>query len=84
MRYFKSILVGIIAAVVASVIGVFAVFVAPIALAFLVSRFASNGSAGIGAVSIGSGSILVVAVLGFLLGFFWTFRRAARIRHVSR
>jgi hypothetical protein len=73
MRYFKSIIVGIATAVVASVIWVLTVFVLPIFLPFFISRF--TGSGGVSAASVGSGSILAVALVGFLAGFVWNFRR---------
>ena len=77
MRYFTSIMVGVAAAVVASVIWVLAVLIVPVELLFLISRY--TGSGGIGAASVGSGSILVVALVGFVGGFVWKFRRASRL-----
>jgi hypothetical protein len=39
----------------------------------LVDRFLNRG--GIGAASIGSGSILFAGLLGFVIAFWWGFRR---------
>jgi hypothetical protein len=75
MRYLKSVIVGIVAAVVAAVMWVVAVLVLPILLPFLMSRF--TGSGGVGAASVGSGSILAAALVGFLAGFFWKLTRAS-------
>ena len=73
MIYLKSILVGFVTALAASVIWILAVFVLPIWLPFLLSRITGDG--GVGAASIGSGLILGVALVGFAFGFFWKFRR---------
>jgi len=78
MRYLKSLLVGAVAALVGAVLWVFAVFFVPLFLPIVVSRF--TGSGGIGAVSVGSASILAASFVGFLLGFVWMFRRTARVR----
>jgi hypothetical protein len=77
MRYVTSVIVGIAAAVVASVLWVLAVFIVPVFLPFLMSRFTRSG--GIGAASVGSGSILAVALVGFLAGFVWKFRGTSRL-----
>ena len=79
-RYLKSVIVGVAAAVVASVIWVLAVFILPVFLPFFISRFTGSGGSGGAMASVGSGSILAVALLGFLVGFVWNFRRASRLR----
>jgi hypothetical protein len=78
MRYLKSAIVGIVAAVICAVTWVVVVLVLPILLPFLMSRF--TGSGGGGAAWVGSGSILAAALVGFLVGFFWMFTRASRLR----
>jgi len=80
MAFVKSMLTGIAAAVVAVVLWLVAVVIVPIAAPLLVDRFTNYGSAGIGAVSVGSGSILFAALIGFSTGFFWQFRRLSRTR----
>jgi len=75
MRYCKSIIVGMATAVVASATWVLAVFVLPIFLPVVVSRF--TGAGGMSASSVSSGSVLAAAVGGFLVGFVWHFRRAS-------
>lgn len=79
MMYLKSILVGIVAAIAASVLWILTVFVMPILLPFLMSRVTGSGSAGAGA-SVGSGSVLVAALVGFGAGFYWHLRRFSRSR----
>jgi hypothetical protein len=83
MRYLKSLLVGVVAAVITSVLWVLVVLILPVFLPFLISRFAGGGGSGGGAARVGSGSILAVALAGFLLGFFWTFRRTARVHQLT-
>ena len=78
MRFLKSLLVGIVAAVIGAALWVFVVFYVPIFLPLLVSRF--TGSGGASGASVSSDSILAVAFVGFLLGFAWMFRRTARVR----
>jgi hypothetical protein len=74
MRYLKSIVAGVIVAILAAVVWVIAVFVIPIAWSILVARFYDG--AGFAAASVTSGSILAAALVGFVLGFVWRFRRA--------
>jgi type II secretory pathway component PulF len=81
MMYLKSTLVGIVAAVAASVLWILLVFVLPILIPFLMSR--NTGSGGIGAVSVGvldSGLVLAAALVGFAIGFFWEYRRLSKSR----
>jgi hypothetical protein len=80
---FKSVLAGFVAALVASVLYILAVFVVPIAFELLRSRMAADaGSAGIGAISVGftDVSVLGVSLVAFAAGFTWQFRRASRAR----
>ena len=75
MRYLTSVIVGVVGAVIASVIWVLAVLILPVFLPFFISRFTGSGGSGIGFV--GSDSILAVALVGFLIGFVWNLRRSA-------
>jgi hypothetical protein len=80
VTYLKSALVGIVAALAASVIWIAATLVLPIAAPFLISRiFGSDGAAGAGA-SVGSGSITIAGLVGFIAGFAWQFRRINQSR----
>ena len=82
MTYFKSILVGLIAALAAAVLWVLTILVAEIAVPFLISRITNSG--GVGAAEVGSGSILTAALVGFVIGFYWQFRRLSKRRLRSR
>jgi len=73
--YLKSAVAGIIGAVAAVAIWLIAEFVSPIVLALVFSRV--TGAGGIGAVSSGTLTIFTVALLGFLAGFVWQFRRSS-------
>ena len=76
MTYFKCTLVGIVTALVASVIWAAATLVLPIAAPFLISRvLGTDGAVGAGAAA-GSGSIMFAGLVGFIAGFYWQFRRA--------
>jgi hypothetical protein len=81
MIYLKSAIVGIVAALAAAAIWILVVFVLPIAIPFLVSRLPGNetGSAG-GHAVISEGSILAVALVGFVAGFYSQFRRTRNRR----
>ena len=78
MIYLKSVLVGMVAALVASVIYILAVFVFPLLLPFLLSRI--SGTGGTAAASFSSGPVLGIAVVAFAAGFYWQFRRASQTR----
>jgi hypothetical protein len=80
--YFKSIVAGIVAAVAVAVLWILAVFVFPILIPLIMSRV--SGSGGIGIVSIGSGSILIAALGGFVSGFYWQFRRLSKRRTINQ
>jgi hypothetical protein len=76
VTYLKCTLVGIVTALAASVIWIAAMLVLPIAAPFLISRlFGTDGAGGAGA-AVGSSSILFAALVGFIAGFYWQFRRA--------
>ncbi len=78
MIYVKGILVGILAALAASVLYITAVFVLPLLLPFLLSRITGNGG-GAGA-SFSTGPVLGIALVAFAAGFYWEFRRVSRTR----
>jgi hypothetical protein len=79
MRYLWSVIVGVVGAVLASVIWVlFRGFVANLEIS---RQMQASGGGGIGAVVVVTEvSVLAAALAGFLGGFFWYFRRASRIR----
>lgn len=82
MIYVKGILVGILAALAASVLYILAVFVLPLLLPFLLSRITGN-SGGAGA-SFSTGPVLGIALVAFAAGFYWEFRRVSRTRRHTR
>ena len=84
MAYLKSALVGVAAAVAASLIWILAVFVLPIAAPFLISRVFGTDGGGAAGASVGSGSIMVVGLWGFLAGFFWHVRRVRKSQRRTR
>jgi hypothetical protein len=80
MIYIKSILAGIVSALICAVLWVLTAFVLPIFVPFLIFRVTGSGGAGVGAASIGSGEILAAAVVGFVVGYSWRFRRLSKRR----
>jgi hypothetical protein len=78
MRYLAAAGVGVLTATATAILWIVIGFVVPV-LPMLLSRIgaARSGSGGIGAVSsgIGSGSILLAALLGFAGGVAWMLRR---------
>lgn len=72
MRYLTALGFGVLTAIAATVLWILVGFVLPIALPFVLARVgvtdAGSGSAG---ATIGSGSILVVGLLGFVGGLVW-------------
>ena len=73
MAYLKTFLVGIGGSVVAMLLWItFALFL-PIYLPFLISRV--TGTGGMGAAYVRSGSVLVAALIGFIIGAVWEMRR---------
>lgn len=69
---------GAIAGVSAAVLWVLVAFVMPIWVPVLLSRLSSDGGSGAFSAYITSGSILLAALVGFVLGFYWEFRRLGR------
>jgi hypothetical protein len=78
MRYLTAAGAGVLTAIATAVLWVLVRFVAPIALPFFISRTSAGGSGGVGAAGavIGSGSILLAAVIGFLGGVLWVLLRS--------
>jgi hypothetical protein len=79
--YLKSFVVGALTAVAAAILWIVVAFVLPVFAPFLLSRVTGGG--GFGAATIGSGSILAAALVGFAAGFYWTCRRHSRTRRSS-
>ena len=77
MSYVRSFLFGTVAAIVVAILWILFVFVLPIVVPFALSRV--TGAGVVGAASIGSGSILLAALVGFAAGFYWKFRRLSRM-----
>ena len=82
MIYLKCVLVGMVAALVASAIYILAVFVLPIVLPFLLSRI--TGGSGAAGASFSDVEVLGIAVLAFAVGFYWQFRRSSEPRPRAR
>lgn len=76
MIYLKSILVGLAAAVAVVVVYVVALF-AYFMLSFAATWGSGAGSGGIGAV-VGSGPVVIVPLVAFVVGFYWKFRSEKR------
>lgn len=72
MIYVKAAAVGIISAVLFAIAWFWAALQLPIWWQMWQQRYQGGGVA---ASSVGSGSILLAALIGFILGFFWMMRR---------
>jgi hypothetical protein len=72
--YLKSVLFGIVGAIVVSVLWILAAFVLPILIPQVLSRLGGGDGVGAGGARITSDSILVAALIGFAAGFYWKFR----------
>jgi hypothetical protein len=72
MRYLTAAGFGVLTAIATAMLWIVVRFVLPVALPTFLSRIGAtqSGSGGAGAV-IGSGSILLAAVLGFVGGLLW-------------
>ncbi len=72
MRYLTAAGFGVLTAIATGILWIVVRFVLPIAMPILLSRIRAtpSGSGGAGAV-IGSGSILLAALFGFVGGFVW-------------
>ena len=76
MSYLKSTLVGVLGAVAFVMLWTVATVVVPIATTFL--RAPGGGSGGVGFVTASSGPVFVMALAGFVAGFYWHRRRQNR------
>ena len=72
MIYLKAAAVGIITAIIFAVVWFSTAILLPIWWQMWQQR---NQGGGIGASVVGSGSILLAAIIGFILGFYWILRR---------
>jgi hypothetical protein len=72
MRYLTAAGVGVLTAVATAILWIVASFLLPLVVPIFLSRIggSQSGSGGAGAI-IGSGSILLAALLGFVGGFVW-------------
>jgi hypothetical protein len=83
MIYLKSVLFGVGGAVLASVLWITATFIVPIFLPYIVARGRRTGTGGgsfyVGGGDssgyVGSGSILIAALIGFIIAFAWAWHR---------
>jgi hypothetical protein len=71
--YLKTFLVGMGGSVVAMLLWIACAFFLPIYLPFLISRV--TGTGGMAAASVGSGSVFLAALIGFVIGAAWEMRR---------
>jgi hypothetical protein len=77
MIYLKSCLVGIAGGIVAAILWVVVSFLVPIFGPMVVGRLLNRGGAA--GASIGSGSILLAALIGFVTAACWALRRYGAI-----
>jgi hypothetical protein len=74
VTYLKATAVGIVTAIIFGAGWTWAALQLPIWWQMWQQR---NQGAGLGASSVGSGSVLLAALIGFMLGFSWTMRRVS-------
>ena len=80
MIYLKSVLVGIAAAMTASVIYIVAMFVIPLLLPFLLARMTGSVGGGAAGAVVSEGPLVGIALAAFAAGFYWQLRRASKTR----
>ena len=80
MIHLKAFGVGLIAALLAAALWISVAFVLPFFGPMLLAHLRNEGGAV--AVGIGSDSILLAALLGFVVGYLWTLRRQRRLRRL--
>jgi hypothetical protein len=73
MVYLKSVLFGIGGGVLAAVLWFTLAFILPLYVPYLVARI--RGTGGTSSTYIGSSSILIAALLGFIIAFAWEWHR---------
>jgi hypothetical protein len=78
MIYLKSFVAGVVAALAASILYILAVFVFPVVLPFVLSRFTGEGGTAVGYFS--SGPLFGIAFVAFVVAFAWQLRRARQPR----
>jgi hypothetical protein len=69
MVYLKSLLFGLGGALLAVVLWITVVFFLPLYGPFLVARLRGTGGVGSSSAHIGSDSVLIVALIGFIIAF---------------
>jgi hypothetical protein len=76
VRYLTACAVGVLTAIATAILWIVVRFILPIAVPLFLSRIGatSTGAGAAGAV-ISSGSILIAALLGFVVGVAWMLRR---------
>jgi len=74
MIYIKATAVGIVSGLVLATVWLFAALWVPLYGKMFLSSMRNEG--GVGAAGVGSGSIMLAALIGFAAGFWWTLRRA--------
>jgi hypothetical protein len=77
MPLLTSTLFGLVTAILFAVAWIVMKLVLPLTVPYLLSRFSNDGVGG-GSAFITSGSILMAALIGFVCGFLWRFRRLSR------
>ena len=73
MVFLKSFLFGFGGAVIAVVLWITIAFILPLYGPYLIARV--RGTGGISSAYIGSGSILIAALIGFIIAFAWAWYR---------
>ena len=73
VAYFKVLLIALVGALAGALLWIVVGFVLPLIVPMLLGRLLNRG--GIGAASMGSGSILLAALLGLIIAGTWAFRR---------
>jgi hypothetical protein len=73
MVYLKSALFGLGGAALAAALWIATAFILPLYLPYLLAPI--RGTGGVSSAYIGSGSILIAALIGFIVVFAWKWRR---------
>jgi hypothetical protein len=79
MIYIKSVVVGVVTAIAAVLLYALALFAYFVLLPIVAEWSTATGSGGIGIV-VSSGPVLGVALVGFVVGFYWKLRSAMRAK----
>jgi hypothetical protein len=77
--FLKALAVGVVSGLLLAVLWVLAALWLPLYVDMFLSYWRNEGG-GVGASSVGSGSALSAAIIGFAVGFYWTVRRARHQR----